>query len=147
MASPPISAVSGGGSMMSRSADGLSTRAATEAEQLTARLDRLPMTRTLWIMAILLTFGGFFDGYAIGLIGALGPGLFKAQIFSPTTVSFFGMTGFASFVSALFAGFFVSTLLVSYIADHFGRRAIFAYSLLWFGIANFIMASCDTANG
>ena len=48
----------------------------------TARLDRLPMTRSLWIMAILLTFGGFFDGYAIGLIGALGPGLFKAQIFS-----------------------------------------------------------------
>jgi len=147
MASPPISAVSGGGSMMSRSADGLSTRAATEAEQLTARLDRLPMTRTLWIMAILLTFGGFFDGYAIGLIGALGPGLFKAGIFTATTVSFFGMTGFASFVAALFAGFFVATLLVAYVADHFGRRAIFAYSLLWFGIANFIMGLQTTADG
>jgi MFS transporter, putative metabolite:H+ symporter len=132
---------------MSVAEDGLSMRVATAAEKLTARLDRLPMTRTLWIMAILLTFGGFFDGYAIGLIGALGPGLFKAKIFTATTVSFFGFTGFASFVAALFAGFFVSTLLVSYIADHFGRRAIFAYSLLWFGIANFIMASMDTANG
>src|SRR5580704_13079809 len=118
MASPPISAVSGGGSMMSRSADGLSVRTATKAEQLTARLDRLPMTRTLWIMAVLLTFGGFFDGYAIGLIGALGPGLFKANIFTPTTVSFFGFTGFASFVAALFAGFFIASLFVSYIADH-----------------------------
>ena len=147
MASPPISAGSGDGSTMSRSADGLSTRIATEAEQLTARLDRLPMTRTLWIMAILLTFGGFFDGYAIGLIGALGPGLFKAGIFTATTVSFFGMTGFASFVAALFAGFFVATLLVSYVADHFGRRAIFAYSLLWFGIANFIMGMQTTADG
>lgn len=126
---------------------GDSNRTATAAERLTARLDRLPMTRSLWIMAILLTFGGFFDGYAIGLIGALGPGLFKAKIFTATTVSFFGFTGFASFVAALFAGFFVSTLLVSYIADHFGRRAIFAYSLLWFGIANFVMASLDTANG
>jgi putative MFS transporter len=126
---------------------GRGSRPATAAEALTARLDRLPMTRSLWIMAILLTFGGFFDGYAIGLIGALGPGLFKAKIFTATTVSFFGFTGFASFVAALFAGFFVSTLLVSYIADHFGRRAIFAYSLLWFGIANFIMASLDTANG
>src|SRR5580658_7353742 len=85
--------------------DGLSVRAATAAEQLTARLDRLPMTRTLWIMTILLTFGGFFDGYAIGLIAALGPGLFKAGIFTATTVSFFGMTGFASFVAVLFAGF------------------------------------------
>ncbi len=127
--------------------DGLSARTATAAEQLTARLDRLPMTRTLWIMAILLTFGGFFDGYAIGLIGALGPGLFKAGIFTPTTVSFFGFTGFASFVAALFAGFFIASLFVSYIADRFGRRAIFAYSLLWFGIANFIMATQTTADG
>jgi putative MFS transporter len=105
------------------------------------------MTRSLWIMAILLTFGGFFDGYAIGLIGALGPGLFKAKIFTPTTVSFFGLSGFASFVAALFAGFFVATLLVSQIADRFGRRAIFAYSLLWFGIANFIMGMQTTADG
>jgi hypothetical protein len=127
--------------------DGRSVRNATAAEQLTARLDRLPMTRALWIMVILLTFGGFFDGYAIGLIGALGPGLFKANIFTPTTVSFFGFTGFASFVAALFAGFFIASLFVSYIADHFGRRAIFAYSLLWFGIANFIMGMQDTANG
>ncbi len=126
--------------------DASSSRAATAAERLTARLDRLPMTRTLWIMTILLTFGGFFDGYAIGLIGALGPGLFKAKIFTPTTVSFFGFTGFASFVAALFVGFFFATLLVSYVADHFGRRAIFAYSLLWFGIANFMMAWSDTAN-
>lgn len=119
----------------------------TEAERLTARLDRLPMTRSIWMMAVLLTFGAFFDGYAIGLIGALGPGLMKSGIFSATTVSFFGMSGFASFVAALFAGLFVATLFVSYIADHFGRRAIFAYSLLWFGIANFIMGMQTTADG
>jgi len=132
---------------MAISEDGLSERTATASERLTARLDRLPMTRSLWIMAILLTFGGFFDGYAIGLIGALGPGLFKAQIFSPTTVSFFGLTGFASFVAALFAGFFVASLFVSYVADRLGRRAIFAYSLLWFGVANLIMAMQTTADG
>src|ERR1700749_3207041 len=132
---------------MAFGADGRSTRTATAAEQLTARLDRLPMTRTLWIMAVLLTFGGFFDGYAIGLIGAHGPGLFKANIFTPTTVSFFGFTGFASFVAALFAGFFLASLFVSYVADHLGRRAIFAYSLLWFGIANFVMGMQTTADG
>jgi MFS transporter, putative metabolite:H+ symporter len=32
------------------------------------------------------------------------------------------------------------------IADHFGRRAIFAYSLLWFGIANFIMGFQTTSD-
>ena len=119
----------------------------TAAERLTARLDRLPMTRSLWTMAILLTLGGFFDGYAIGLIAALAPGLFKAKIFTATTVSFFGMSGFASFVAALFAGLFVSALFVSYVADHFGRRAIFTYSLVWFGIANFIMGTQTTADG
>ncbi len=147
MASSPIDADNWDRSTQSVSANGGNGRIVTEAERLTARLDRLPMTRSLWIMAILLTFGGFFDGYAIGLIGAIGPGLFKAGIFTPTTVSFFGMTGFASFVASLFAGFFVATLLVSYIADHFGRRAIFAYSLLWFGIANFIMGLQTTADG
>jgi MFS transporter, putative metabolite:H+ symporter len=129
------------------SADGVVARAATDAEKLTARLDRLPMTRSLWMMAILLTLGGFFDSYAIGMIGALGPGLFKAKIFTPTTVSFFGMTGFASFVSSLFAGFLIAALFVSHVADRFGRRAIFAYALLWFGVANFMMGLQDTANG
>jgi putative MFS transporter len=122
-------------------------RVATAAERLTARLDRLPMTKTMWTMAVLVTFGALFDGYAVGLIGALGPGLFKANIFTPTTVSFFGMSGFASYVAALFAGLFVASLFVSYVADHFGRRAIFAFALLWFGIANFIMGLQTTADG
>ena len=125
----------------------LAARAATEAEELTARLDRLPMTRSIWVMAVLLTFGGLFDGYAIELIGALGPGLMKSGIFTATTVGLFGLSGLASFVAALFAGLFIASLFVSYIADHFGRHAIFAYSLLWFGIANFIMGFQTTSDG
>ena len=147
MASRPTSGLAAHAPPASVVENGLSTRAITAAESLTARLDRLPMTRSLWIMAILLTFGGFFDGYAIGLIGALGPGLFKAQIFTATTVSFFGMTGFASFIAALFAGLFVASLFVSYIADRFGRRTVFTYSLIWFGVANLIMGMQTTANG
>lgn len=117
------------------------------AEKLTARLDRLPMTRTMWVMALLLCLGGFFDGYAIGLIGALGPGLHHSKIITQTTVSFFGMTGFASYIGSFFAGLFVAALLGSYVADRFGRRAIFAFSLLWFGIANFIMGFQTSADG
>jgi len=121
-------------------------RSITDAERITARLDRLPMTRSMWTIALLVTFGGLFDAYAIGLIGALGPGLFKAKIFTPTTASFFGMTGFASFISVFFAGLFVSALFVSYIADRFGRRSVFAFALLWFGVANFMMGLQNTAN-
>ena len=129
------------------STDNVADRSTTAAERLTARLDRLPMTRSLWGMTILLTFGALFDGYAIGLIGALAPGLTKSGIFTTTTVSFFGMTGLASYIAALFAGLFIASLFVSYVADHFGRRAVFAFALLWFGIANFIMALQTTADG
>jgi putative MFS transporter len=122
------------------------TPSGTPAEKLTARLDRLPMTRTIWKMAFLISLGGFFDLYAISLIGALAPGLFRAKIFTPTTVSFFGMTGLASFIGAFFAGLFVGTIAFSYVADRFGRRSIFAFSLLWYGVASFIMALQNTPN-
>jgi MFS transporter, putative metabolite:H+ symporter len=117
------------------------------AQMLTARLDRLPMTRTIWVMALLVSLGGFFDALALELVATLAPGLFHARILTATTVSFFGMTGLASFIAALFAGMFLGTIAFSYVADHFGRRSIFAFALLWYGVASFIMAFQTTANG
>ena len=132
---------------MGISEDGLSDRAATAAERLTARLDRLPMTRTLVDHGDPAHVRRLLRWLCHRADRRPRPGTVQGGIFTATTVSFFGMTGFASFVAALFAGFFVATLLVSYVADHFGRRAIFAYSLLWFGIANFIMGMQTTADG
>lgn len=123
------------------------TATASPAEVLTARLDRLPMTRTVWIMALLVSLGGFFDALALELAATLAPGLFKAKILTATTVSFFGLTGLASFIGALFAGMFVGALVFSHIADRFGRRTIFGFALLWYGIGSFIMAFQSTADG
>jgi MFS transporter, putative metabolite:H+ symporter len=120
---------------------------AAAAAEITARLDRLPMTRTIWLMTFLVSLGGFFDAYALGLIGSLAPGLLKARIFTATTVGLFGMTGLASYIAALFAGLFLGTIAFSHVADHFGRRSIFAFSLLWYGIASFVMALQSTPNG
>jgi MFS transporter, putative metabolite:H+ symporter len=120
---------------------------ATPAELLTARLDRLPMTRTIWTMAALVSLGGFFDALALELTATLAPGLFHAQIITPTTPGLFGTTGLAGFIAALFAGMFVGTILFSYVADRFGRRSIFAFSLLWYGTASFVMAFQSTAFG
>lgn len=47
MASPPIAVGIRDASMVSVLEEGRVVRSATEAEKLTARLDRLPMTRTL----------------------------------------------------------------------------------------------------
>jgi putative MFS transporter len=101
------------------------------AVEITARLDRLPMTRHLWTMVTLISLGGCFEVYDLFFSGYVAPGLFRAQIFTATTVSLFGMTGIASFVGALFAGLFVGTIAFSYFADRFGRRAIFTFSLVW----------------
>lgn len=117
----------------------------SQAGAFSARLDRLPATRTIWKLIILLSFGFFFELYDLLFTGYVAPGLVKAGIFTPTTPGLFGTTGVASFVAALFAGLFIGTIACGFLADRFGRRAIFTYSLLWYCAANLIMAFQSTA--
>jgi putative MFS transporter len=117
------------------------------AAEITARLDRLPMTRTIWTLVLLISLGGWFDTYAIFLTGSIAPGMFADKIFTPTTVSLFGFTGLASFIAALFTGLFIGTLFFTQMADHFGRRTVFTVSLVWYCVATFIMAFQTTPGG
>jgi len=117
------------------------------AERITARLDRLPGTRHIWKLVLLMSLGGCFEIYDLFFTAYVAPGLFKAGIFTPTTVSFFGMTGLAGFIAALFLGLFIGTIAFSYVADRFGRRTIFIFALLWYSIATFILAFQDSADG
>jgi len=123
------------------------TTTATPAAIITARLDRLPVTAVTWRMVILLALGGCFEIYDIGFTAYVAPGLYAAKIFTPTTVSFFGMTGLASFIAAFFAGMFLGTIGFSFVADKYGRRTIFTFALLWYCVAAFIMACQSSANG
>jgi putative MFS transporter len=59
----------------------------------------------------------------------------------------FGTSGVASFIAALFCGLFVGTISCGFLADRFGRRAIFTYALLWYVVANTIMVFQTTAFG
>jgi putative MFS transporter len=119
----------------------------TPAAEITARLDRLPMTRHMWMLVLLISLGGWFDTYAIFLTGSIAPGLFADKIFTPTTVSLFGFTGLASFIAALFTGLFVGTMFFTQAADRFGRRAVFTWSLVWYCLATLVMAFQTTAGG
>ena len=40
----------------------------------------------------------------------------------------------------MFSGLFIGTALFGFVADRFGRRAIFTYSLLWYTAATVAMA-------
>jgi putative MFS transporter len=117
------------------------------AGMISARLDRLPVTRTIWKFVILLSLGCFFELYDLLYSGYVAPGLVKSGILTTTTVGLFGMAGVASFIAALFSGLFIGTLGCGFLADRFGRRAIFTYSLLFYTVANLVMAFQTTAFG
>ncbi|SAK92873.1 major facilitator transporter [Caballeronia catudaia] len=120
---------------------------ASQSAEISARLDRLPGTRSVWKLIAVLSLGFFFELYDLLFSGYIAPGLVKSGILTATTTGLFGTSGIASFISALFTGLFVGTFACGFLADKFGRRAIFTYSLLWYVAANAMMAFQTTAFG
>jgi putative MFS transporter len=112
----------------------------TTAAAISARLDRLPTTRRIWTMVVLLSIGGCFEYYDLFLTGFIAPGLVRSHIFTTTTAGFFGNNGIASFVAALFIGLFIGTIVFGFVADRFGRRSIFTVSLIWYSVCTMVMA-------
>jgi putative MFS transporter len=115
------------------------------AAAITARLDRLPATRQVWTMVVLLSLGGFFEFYDLFFTGYVVPGLVREGLLRDISVGLF--TGPAVFPAATFAGLFVGTLVFGFVADKYGRRSIFTFSLLWYCIATVVMAFQSTGVG
>ena len=119
----------------------------TNAAAISARLDRLPTTRRIWMMVVLLSLGGCFEYYDLFLTGYIAPGLIRSHIFTATTAGFFGNNGIASFVAAFFIGLFLGTIVFGFVADRFGRRSIFTASLIWYSVCTLVMAFQQSAGG
>jgi putative MFS transporter len=112
---------------------------ASSAAEITARIDRLPACWAIWRLVILLSLGAAFEMYDLFQTAYLSPGLISSGIFQAGGKGLFGLTDQASFAAATFAGLFVGTIVFGSVADRFGRRAIFTFSLLWYTAASIAM--------
>lgn len=115
--------------------------------RLTARIDRLPPARHLWWLVVLISLGGYFEIYDLIFMGYVAPAMAHSGILATTTASFFAFKGFGAFVAATFAGLFVGTFGLSFLADRYGRRAVFTYSLLWYSVCSAVLAFQQDAAG
>ena len=75
----------------------------------------------------------------------LAPLLVTAGIFHKGSGGLFGLPDLATFSFATFGGLFLGALIFSVMADRFGRRPIFTYSLLWYALATLVMSGMSTA--
>jgi MFS transporter, putative metabolite:H+ symporter len=139
---PPIPPISPGGVPSTSSSN---DEVRHRALMIRVRLERLPVTRYIWSLVLLLSLGGWFEFYDLFFTAYVGPGLVRSGLFTSTSAAFFGFNGLASFVAATFAGLLVGTLIFGFAADRFGRRLIFTSSLLWYTAATVVMAFQHTA--
>jgi putative MFS transporter len=115
------------------------------AAPILARLDRLPATRHVWLLITLLSLGGMFEFYDLFMTGYIIPGLAKAGLLADLSLGIWA--GPALFVASTFAGLFIGTFAFGYVADRYGRRTIFTYSMLWYSAATLVMAFQNTGTG
>jgi putative MFS transporter len=97
------------------------------------------------VLVLLLSVGGCFELYDLLMTAYVSPGLFRDGIFLAGAKGMFGLTDQATFASVTFLGLFVGTIGFGYVADRYGRRSIFTFSLLWYSAATLVMATRETA--
>jgi putative MFS transporter len=104
------------------------------------RLERLPSSKTIWLLVVLLSLGGFFEFYELFSTAYVLPGIVRSGILTTTTANVISMNGIATYMAATFGGLFIGTFGFGFVADKYGRRSTFTYSLLWYCACSLVMA-------
>lgn len=121
-----------------------------ESARIAARLDRLPPSRTVWTIVILISLGGVFEFYDLFFTGYVAPGMIKSNLFTAQSLGIFAkldsikVAGFGTFVFSTFAGLWLGVVLLGHLPDRFGRRPVFTWSLVWYIACTAIMAFQQT---
>jgi MFS transporter, putative metabolite:H+ symporter len=97
-----------------------------------ATMDEAPMGPIHWRVLALVASGLFFDVMDFTIFGALVPDLVGSHFVTQAQVPWIG--------SVTVAGLFVGTLGQGEFTDRFGRKAVYQFNLLLFGLATIIGA-------
>src|SRR6202046_995624 len=120
--------------------------AATSATDIAARLDRLPPSRTVWTIVLLISLGCVFEFYDLFFTAYVAPAMTESGLFTQESLGIFAslqairVAGFGTFVFSTFAGLWFGVVALGQAADRFGRKAVFTWSLVWYMICTAIMA-------
>jgi putative MFS transporter len=120
--------------------------AVVTSADIAARLDRLPSSRTLWTIVVLISFGCVFEFYDLFFTAYVAPGMIDGGLFTPESLGAFAalsiirVAGFGTFVFCTFAGLWFGVVAFGQAADRFGRKAVFTTSLVWYCLCTAIMA-------
>src|SRR5271168_293554 len=124
--------------------------AAVTSADIAARLDRLPSSRTVWTIVVLISFGCVFEFYDLFFTAYVAPGMIDGGLFTPESLGAFAnlelirVAGFGTFVFSTFAGLWFGVVVFGQAADRFGRKAVFTLSLVWYCACTAIMACQQT---
>ena len=111
-----------------------------------ARLDRLPSSRAVWTIVLLISLGCVFEFYDLFFTAYVAPGMIDSRLFTPESLGWFAslkiirFAGFGTFVFSTFAGLWLGVVIFGQAADRFGRKTVFTASLIWYCACTAIMA-------
>jgi putative MFS transporter len=123
-----------------------SARYLSPAANIAARLDRLPPSRTVWTIVVLISLGGVFEFYDLFFTGYVTPAMVSSGLFQRESLGLFArlsamaISGAGTFVFCTFLGLWLGILLLSQVCDRLGRRTVFTWSLVWYALCTAIMA-------
>ena len=105
---------------------------------ITARLERLPITWVHYRLLLVHGFGWLFDAMDVGIVTFVLAPLAKQWSLSPSQVGLIGSAGLA--------GMFIGALLSGILADRWGRRAVFQVTLLTFAVGTAMCALASSVS-
>ncbi len=117
---------------MAQAARALPATAQTIEGFVAEQMDNARMGPIHWRVLALVSSGLFFDVMDFTIFGALVPDLLKSGFVTGAQVPWIG--------SVTVAGLFVGTLGQGEFTDRFGRKAVYQFNLLLFGLATIIAA-------